>query len=130
MLKAMMRVSTLRELALAVPFSTGSSRMPVRDAQQAVDDMARSTAFDETFAATTAPFSGRGIAVPVTVAFGSRDWILPKGSQHREALPAETRWITESGWGHVPMWADPAGVSQLILQGTNARERSADRLTA
>jgi pimeloyl-ACP methyl ester carboxylesterase len=113
-----MQVPWLRELVLALPLSTGSRRMPVSDALRAVDDLAASSAFDETFEHTRQPFSGREIAVPVTVAFGSRDWILPKGSQHRNGLPAHARWVELSGWGHVPLWVDPAGVSQLILEGT------------
>ena len=117
LLKAMVRPSWLRELALAVPISVGSSRMPASDALQAVDDLAASPAFEDTFDNTRAPFSGREISVPVTVAFGDRDWLLPRGSQRREELPGHTRWIRKHGWGHVPMWVDPIGVSQLILEG-------------
>ena len=54
---------------------------------------------------------------PWTVAFGDHDWILPKRSRCRNELPAHTTWIDKRGWGHVPMWADPAGVSQLISEG-------------
>ena len=114
-LKATLRPSWLRELALAVPVSVGSRRMPVSDALHAIDDLAASAAFEETFDKTRAPFSGRDITVPLTVAFGDRDWILPRGSQRRTALPAHTRWIRMHGWGHVPMWVDPPGVSRLIL---------------
>ena len=92
--------------------------MPTADALRAVDDLAAATAFEETFANTRVPFSGAGISVPVTVAFGDRDWILPKGSQCRNELPAHTRWVKKPGWGHVPMWVDPVGVSQLVLEGT------------
>lgn len=116
--KATMRVPWLRELALAVPISVGSRRMPVSDALRALDDFAQSPVFEETFDSTRLPFSGGDIAVPVTVAFGDRDWILLRGSQSRHALPAHARWIKRQGWGHVPMWVDPAGVSQLILEGT------------
>jgi len=118
LVKAMVRVPLLRELALAVPLSVGSRRMPVNDALRAVEDLAASPAFEATFEQTRSPFSGREIAVPVTVAFGDRDWILTKGSRQRSALPAHTRWVEKHGWGHVPMWVDPAGVSQLILEGT------------
>jgi pimeloyl-ACP methyl ester carboxylesterase len=118
LVKATMQVPLLRELALAVPISVGSWRMPAGDARRAVDDLARSTAFEETFDNTRCPFSGRDITVPVTVAFGDLDWILPKGSRCRDGLPAHTRWIEKPGWGHVPMWVDPVGVSQLILEGT------------
>jgi len=118
LLKATMRSSWLRELALAVPISVGSRRMPESDAVRAVDDLAMSSAFEDTFDQTRAPFSGRDITAPVTVAFGDRDWILPSGSRRRTALPPHTRWITKHGWGHVPMWVDPLGVSRLILEGT------------
>lgn len=118
LIRAAMRRSWLRELALAIPISVGSRRMPAPDALRAVDDLAAAAAFRETFRHTAAPFSGRNIAVPVTVAFGDRDWILTKGSQRRHELPAHTRWVEPRGWGHVPMWADPAGVATLILEGT------------
>ncbi len=119
LLKATVRKPLLRELALAVPLSIGSRRMPVGDALRAVDDLVRSPAFEATFENTLAPFSGGGsITVPVTVAFGNRDWILLKRWQRRSKLPAHTRWVEKQGWGHVPMWADPVGVSQLILEGS------------
>jgi pimeloyl-ACP methyl ester carboxylesterase len=131
-LKVMMRSAFLREVLLAVPFSLGSARMPACDAQRSVADLSASTAFDETFAATQAPLPRMQFAAPVTVVFGTRDWILPKASQHRDTLPAHTRWIRKPGWGHVPMWADPVGVSRLILEGTTARgvtREHADLLT-
>ena len=118
LVKATMRVPLLRELALAVPMSMDSRRMPASDAVRVVDDLAASLAFEETFDHTRAPFSGAGIAVPVTVAFGECDWILTRGSRRRTELPPHTNWVTPPGWGHVPMWVDPAGVSRLILEGT------------
>ena len=117
LLKAIVRTPTLRELALAVPISVGSRRMPSPDAVRAIEDLAASPAFEDTFDNTRAPFSGADIAVPVTVAYGNRDWILPKGSWCRSRLPQHARWIEKRGWGHVPMWADPVGVSQLVLEG-------------
>jgi pimeloyl-ACP methyl ester carboxylesterase len=118
LLKATMRVPFMRELALAVPLSVGSARMPVADARRAVDDLAASPVFEETFESTRAPFSGGGTRVPVTVAFGTHDWILTGSARLRDRLPAHTRWIEAAGWGHVPMWIDPVGVSRLILEGT------------
>ena len=117
-LKAALRGSALREIALAVPVSVGSKSMPVDDAIRAVDDLAGSPAFEDTFHNTRLPFAGEDIAVPLTVVFGDRDWILLKGWQCRNELPAHTRWVEKQGWGHVPMWVDPVGVSQLILDGT------------
>ncbi|HKV99316.1 MAG TPA: alpha/beta fold hydrolase [Vicinamibacterales bacterium] len=116
--KAIVRRAWLRELALAVPISIGSQRMPAEDAVRAVDDLAAATGFEATFKNTRAPFSGAGITVPTTISFGARDWILPRRSQHQNGLPADTRWIRPQGWGHVPMWADPEGVARLILDGT------------
>lgn len=118
LLKTTMQIALLRELALAVPLSVGSGQMPVTAAERAIDDLRTSTAFEATFENARSPFSGRGIAVPVTVAFGNRDWILTQSSRQRNSLPAHTKWIEERGWGHVPMWVDPVGVSQLILEGT------------
>ena len=98
-LRAAMRPGWMRGLALAVPISVGSRRMPVSDAIRAVDDLASATAFEETFSNTRAPLSALDIDVPVTVVFGDRDWILTKGSRRREALPAHTRWIEKRRWG-------------------------------
>jgi len=116
-LRAIVRRSLLRELAFAVPISIGSRRMPIDDAVTAVNDLAVATGFEDTFACTAPAFSGHEIAVPVTVAFGDRDCIILKTSRRRDGLPAHTRWITMPKWGHVPMWADPLGVAQLILEG-------------
>ncbi len=118
LLKAMLRNPPLREVLLSVPLSVGSRRMPPADAARSIDDLAAATAFEATFERTRTPFSGRDIAGPVTVAFGTRDWILTNGSRRREALPPHARWLSKAGWGHVPMWVDPAGVAQLILEGT------------
>ena len=121
LMKATLRQPWLRELALAVPISVGSQHMPTGDALRAVDDLAGAAAFEATFAHTRAPFPGAGVSASVTVAFGDRDWILPRRSQHQNGLPADTAWIKKSGWGHVPMWIDPVGVAGLILEGTRAR---------
>ena len=117
-LKALMQIPWLREILLAVPISPGSSRMPARDAGRLIDDLAGSPGFEATFDHTHSPLSVRNITVPVTVAFGDRDWILPKRSRCRNGLPPHTAWMDKPAWGHVPMWVDPAGVAQLILEGT------------
>lgn len=117
LLKAAVQVPLLRELVLSVPISSGSRRMPAYDALHAINDLAVSTAFKETFDNTRAPFVGAAIQVPVTVAFGDRDWILTRSAQRRDNLPPHTRWVKKQGWGHVPMWVDARGVSQLILEG-------------
>ena len=51
---------------------------------------------------------GAAITVPVTIAFGSRDRVLLPGvARRRDQLPNQTRWVTLSGCGHVPMFDDP-----------------------
>jgi len=117
---AAMRMPWMRELVFAVPISVGSRRMPVSDARRAVEDLAGATAFEATFEQVQDPYSATAIDVPVTVAIGERDWILTASSRRRDSLPAHARWIEPRGWGHVPMWVDPGGVSQLILEGTSA----------
>lgn len=117
-LKHAMRVPVLRKIALAVPISVGSACMPEEDAIRAIDDLAKSTAFENTFENTCSPLSAAEVSVPLTVAFGDRDWILTKGARLKNKLPAHTRWLELQAVGHVPMWVDPVGISRLILEGT------------
>jgi pimeloyl-ACP methyl ester carboxylesterase len=123
LLKVMVRNPVLREFVLAVPISVGSRRMLVSDAVRSIDDLTAAAAFEATFESTQTPICATDIAVPVTVAFGTRDWILPKRARRCEGLPAHTRWVTRPGWGHVPMWVDPGGVAQVILEGTTRIRR-------
>lgn len=118
LVKAMLSVPWLRELLLAMPVSTGSRHMPADEAFAAALEFARAPGFDATFAQATRFEGGQGIEVPVTVAFGTHDWLLPAQARQRVELPALTRWVEPRGWGHVPMWKDPQGVVQLILEGT------------
>ena len=121
MLKLALRVGLLRELMLALPMSVGSRRMPASEAANAIDDLRRATAFCETFEATRVRFSGgTAIDVPVMVAFGTCDWLLPRWWRVRDQLPVHTRWLEPKGWGHVPLWADPRGVAALILDGISS----------
>jgi pimeloyl-ACP methyl ester carboxylesterase len=56
----------------------------------------------------------------VTAAFGSRDRVLLPGvARRRDQLPDQTRWVTLSGCGHVPMFDDPTAVAELLLASTN-----------
>ena len=118
LLRHAMCVPFLKAVALAVPISVGSACMPEADAIRAVEDLAQSTGFEDTFNNTCSPFSAVEIRVPLTVAFGDCDWILTKEVRLRNTLPAHTRWIEMPALGHVPMWVDPIGISRLILEGT------------
>jgi pimeloyl-ACP methyl ester carboxylesterase len=108
----------LRELALAIPISTGTRRMPLQDALQVIADLAAASAFETTYVNTISPFVARAIKGPVTVAFGRKDWIVTPAARRRAAVPWHTRWTERRRWGHVPMWTDPSGVAALILKGT------------
>lgn len=107
-----------RAALMAVPISSKAWRMSSHDALVATRNFANATAFDETRDAATHFVGGQGIKVPITVAFGSRDWLLTAECQHRDELPKHTRWHKPRGWGHVPMWDDPKAVARLILEGT------------
>jgi hypothetical protein len=37
----------------------------------------------------------------------------------RHEIPEDVIWQNRKGWGHVPMWDDPEGVTKFILEATN-----------
>jgi pimeloyl-ACP methyl ester carboxylesterase len=116
--KLAMKSGLLREVLLSIPLSFGSRRMPPVDAFRSAIDFAFAPGFDETLAHAAAFEGGQSIACPLTVAFGTRDWLLTASAQHRDQLPASARWLRPGKWGHVPMWIDPQGVARLVLEGT------------
>ena len=75
-------------------------------------------------AGATAPAEARA---PVTVAFGSRDLLLRRGSRHLGELPPGTRAEALPGCGHVPMADDPAAVAALITRTAARVTRTATR---
>lgn len=111
-------ITPLRWLTLAIPMSSQGWKIPKEDALACVADISAATGFEETFAHAGHFENGQNITVPITIAFGSRDWLLTKSAQQRDELPSHTRWLKPRGWGHVPMWDDPEGVAKLILDGT------------
>ena len=47
-------------------------------------------------------------SVPVTIAFGDHDQLLPADtSQDRSLAPAHSSWVVMNRVGHAPMWDDP-----------------------
>jgi pimeloyl-ACP methyl ester carboxylesterase len=98
------------------------SDLPYEPVKTAIHDMATAPGFRETLhALEKRQFEdGAAITVPVTVAFGSRDRVLlPKVARRRDQLPDQTRWVTLSGCGHVPMFDDPQAVVDLLLASTD-----------
>lgn len=60
---------------------------------------------------------GRGIEVPVTVAWGEKDRLVPAKARRRDELPPHTRVLTLAACGHLPMWDEPELVAETILDG-------------
>jgi pimeloyl-ACP methyl ester carboxylesterase len=52
---------------------------------------------------------------PVTVAFGTRDRLLLRGSRRVDQLPAGAQVVRLPGCGHLPMVDDPEAVAALII---------------
>jgi len=72
------------------------------------------------------PFTAAiGAGVPVTIAWGTRDRILPRSSARlaRRRLPG-ARFVPLPGCGHVPMTDDPALVAKVLLEGSGERDPS------
>ncbi len=101
-------------------------RVPPEEAIDAAVGMHGTRQFDEHLRETsrTRFTGGTDIAVPITVAYGSREHLIPRRARRRDELPAHTRWLTLSGCGHAPFWDDPELVVRTILEG--ARPTPAD----
>jgi pimeloyl-ACP methyl ester carboxylesterase len=114
------RVFPLR-MALTANVSGKPWRTPRHVMLEDIAALVSAPGFDVAMASTKGQrfTGGMAIDVPVTVAFGTRDVILGPGCRVREQLPAHTRWVTPRGWGHMPMWDDPAGVARVILEGSD-----------
>ncbi|WP_420467642.1 alpha/beta fold hydrolase [Panacagrimonas sp.] len=113
-----MRSALGRTLALMLPMTSRGWRLTRREALEIAQVFAQASAFEETLQAATRFVDGRHLCVPITVAFGTRDWLLTRSCQRRDELPRHVRWVRPEGWGHVPMWDDPEGVAALILEGS------------
>ncbi|MEU7030771.1 alpha/beta fold hydrolase [Streptomyces sp. NPDC046275] len=82
----------------------------------------KATGFEQTLAAgRTVRFREDVDALPVTIAWGSRDRLLLRrqGVRAKQAIPA-ARLVRLPGCGHVPMNDDPALVARVILDGSAA----------
>jgi pimeloyl-ACP methyl ester carboxylesterase len=102
------------------------ARLTAGYARAAVEALGRCPGFEAALAGTArrrflaavpAPAAPSAlIAAPVTVAFGSRDLLLRRGSRHLDQLPPHAKAGTLPGCGHVPMADDPAAVAALITR--------------
>ena len=102
------------------------ARLPATQARSAVQALGTCPGFDATLKATARRRlrGAQQITAPVTVAFGSRDFVLLKHqARNLGELPPGTRSATLPGCGHLPMTDDPARVTDLII--TSATRASA-----
>ncbi|MDT0435695.1 MULTISPECIES: alpha/beta fold hydrolase [Streptomyces] len=82
--------------------------------------LAGAPGFDDTLrAGATVRFTDDVPAVPVTVAWGTRDVLLPRrqGVRAKRIIP-RARLVRLPGCGHCPMNDDPALVARVILDGS------------
>ncbi len=94
------------------------ARVSVDQARASVRELGRCAGFDATLAATNHRrySAGRPVSAPVTIAFGTRDLVLPgRRSRRLDQLPSGTRAVRLRRCGHVPMQDDPAAVAALIV---------------
>jgi pimeloyl-ACP methyl ester carboxylesterase len=113
-----------RTAGRAVLYATVVHRPSRMSPEQALGDMrafkAASPALNAILAEAS-PFEGEIPAgVPVTIAWGSHDRLLPR----RQALVArarlpQARFVRLAGCGHAPMTDDPALVAGILLRGSS-----------
>jgi pimeloyl-ACP methyl ester carboxylesterase len=94
-------------------------QIPPDAAIELATTFARTQTFDAHLAATRRERfrGGQDIDVPVTVAWGDKERLIPAKARLRDELPRHTRFITLSDCGHSPMWDDPELVARTILEG-------------
>lgn len=94
-------------------------------------DLATTYARTPTFAAHLSATSrerfrdGHDIEVPVTVAWGDKERLIPAKARLRDELPEQTRFVTLPDCGHIPMWDDPELVTRTILEAASTGPRTA-----
>jgi pimeloyl-ACP methyl ester carboxylesterase len=97
-------------------------QVPPEAAIEMATTYARTATFDAHLAATRRERfrDGHDIDVPVTVAWGDKERLIPRKARLRDELPAHTRFVTLPDCGHSPMWDDPELVARTILEGAGA----------
>jgi pimeloyl-ACP methyl ester carboxylesterase len=102
-------------------------QMPTEAAIEMATTYARTPSFRAHLAATRRERfrDGQGIDVPVVVAWGDKDRLIPTKARRRDELPLHTRFITFPECGHSPMWDDPKLVAETILEGAGGRPSQA-----
>lgn len=96
-------------------------KVPVQDAVENLRALAAAPSFDATLHAMSHErFRGsEAIDVPVTIAWGQRDFLLipRQGRRAVRAIPG-ARLVTLRGCGHIPTYDDPQLVAEVLLAGS------------
>jgi pimeloyl-ACP methyl ester carboxylesterase len=108
----------LRRISMRTNMEHGE-RVPVDAAVSLLRSVNEATAFGPfmRWVRTASPETGAGIDVPVRIVWGKEDKVLPfrrYGAPMMAVLP-HAELIELPGCGHVPMYDDPEGVAQAIL---------------
>lgn len=122
---AVVRSPWARRLAYGA-FYARPGRLTERECLAGAAALAGASGFEATCAALTArprsstPDTGALARIPVTVAWGTRDVLLPyryQARRARTALPC-ARHVALPGCGHLPFADDPDTCARLLLDGT------------
>jgi len=99
------------------------SRLPADEAARMVETAAAAPSFGAALRAFDAYRFGHGHelrGVPVTVAWGRRDWLLiPREGRRVPRLLPHAWMVWLERCGHVPMWDDPDAVARVLLEGSS-----------
>ena len=93
-------------------------RLTTEQARRTISAMAAAPGFDSALSASDGIgfLGGAAITAPTTVAFGTRDFVLPRpASRRRTELPPAFISRQLPGCGHLPMFDAPDLVADLIL---------------
>ncbi|WP_299573466.1 alpha/beta hydrolase [uncultured Williamsia sp.] len=103
------------------PFFAHPSRVSYENAVVDVNSLRTNTALDDGIEAEFAFPQATDPSIPVTVAWGTRDLILPNRQRHRvrEHFP-QARIISVPGVGHVPMTDNPELIASILVAGSTA----------
>jgi pimeloyl-ACP methyl ester carboxylesterase len=65
---------------------------------------------------------GKTLKVPITVAWGGRDRLIPPARRSGDQLPPQADWFEVPGCGHLMAWDAPELVAATILEGVAGAE--------
>lgn len=99
------------------------TRISPAEALQGLENLATSPGWDATLEALMGETfrDGSGIDVPVTIAWGDKDYLLPPWQAKRAArLIPHAKHIELPDCGHAPTWDAPELVAKTLIEGSAA----------